>query len=93
MNRQLVIVLRVLNPFIPMEIEGNVDGRPFYYRQRGDRWTISTHVVDWADKNNVPIAEGTADEAEDNLATALNRILWAFQDVLERFDITVDATG
>lgn len=90
MTRQLVIVLQVLNPFVPCEIEGSVDGNPFYYRHRGPIWEVWHHITDRTDQQSPPIVTGPADEASDNFSTAVNRILETFGDKLELFELDVE---
>lgn len=66
--------MRVLNRAVPMEIEGTCNQRPFYYRARHERWSISPHVVDHANGTE-PIASGECDiDQQSDLAFALDRI-------------------
>ena len=68
----------------PVQAEGTIDGKPFYFRARGSHWTLSIGGVDPVDKpdwfwhesyGNGPFDAGwmPVDEAEAFLRAAAGR--------------------
>jgi hypothetical protein len=66
------IVIEHISGICPVQAEGTIDGLPFYFRARGQRWSIEigkrpamrepfTHSEAWGDE---PFAAGWMDEDE-----------------------------
>jgi hypothetical protein len=79
MIRHVVMVFEILCPVAPLEITGTVDGRPFYYRGRHERWGVYPGLEEYGNRRP-PIASGNAVSGEEaDLAFAMNCITLAFE--------------
>jgi hypothetical protein len=53
------VVIDWLNGYCPVQAEGTIDGRRFYFRARGEHWSIEVHptatgeFLDWPDYGHV----------------------------------------
>lgn len=82
----LALSLRVTCRSCPFQIEGTVNGRSLYYRERGSHWTLQVGA-EGADLNatvldGAVVASGTGVDTDD-LATALFRIGTAFHALID----------
>lgn len=70
----MTLVIDMIGGQCPVQAEGKIDGKPFYFRARGERWTMGIGGEDvvgypqwkrWAKWGDGPFAAGwmTEDEA------------------------------
>lgn len=84
-----VFVFQVITPYVPLEIIGTINGHPFYYRGRHDRWAVYDNILTYGNHGTAIKNGDTSHGRENELSFAIVRILSAFEETLRDREVIV----